>query len=211
MSFEFLNILIKKFYPSLEGPRKGASPCSPKLGPYGNKCQFPEPYLAYPLGVPVKEPSLQVPLLELPHWEVLCFQIPFSFIFQSPWYMSPLPGSPFGPLWRKMPISRAVLYISFRVPSEGDLLQVPLTGLPKRQILCFQSPISNMYEVPGKWTPPPGFRKDPYGGRCPFPEPSTCKALVNEPPCRLDNMAVTEDLTVFILCHAVQIKKSCVI
>ena len=48
----------KKFYPSLEGPKKGtAPPCSPKWGPYGNRCPFPEPYLAYPLGSPVKEPS----------------------------------------------------------------------------------------------------------------------------------------------------------
>jgi len=34
-----------------------------------------------------------------------------------------------------------------------------------------------------------------------------CKSLVNELPCRLPNVAVTEDLTIFILCHGVQIKK----
>jgi len=37
-----------------------------KWGPYGNRCPFPEPYLAYPSRSPVKEPSLQVTLIELP-------------------------------------------------------------------------------------------------------------------------------------------------
>jgi hypothetical protein len=40
------------------------------------------------------------------------FQSPPSFIFQSPWYTNPLPGSPVGPLWREMPISVAFLYTS---------------------------------------------------------------------------------------------------
>jgi len=44
-------------------------PCSPKRGPHGNGRPFPEPYLTYPLGSPVKEPSLQVPLTELAQGE----------------------------------------------------------------------------------------------------------------------------------------------
>jgi len=59
----------KKFQPSLEGPRKKCPPCSPKWGPYGNRRLFPEPHLTYPSGSPVKEPSLQVPLIELPQRE----------------------------------------------------------------------------------------------------------------------------------------------
>ena len=56
----------KKFHPSLEGRWKWTSPpCSPKWGPYGNRHPFPEPYLTYPLGSPVKELSLRVPLTEL--------------------------------------------------------------------------------------------------------------------------------------------------
>jgi len=35
--------------------------------------------------------------------------------------MSPLPGSPVGPLWRQMSDSRAYLYTSSRVPSKGAL------------------------------------------------------------------------------------------
>jgi len=83
------------------------------MGPLGNRCPFPEPYLAYLLGSPVKEPSLQAPLIEIHH-----FYGPPSFIFQHPWYTIPLPGSPVGPLQREMPVSRAFLYTSSRVPSK---------------------------------------------------------------------------------------------
>jgi hypothetical protein len=45
---------------------KGASFHVPQTRvPYGNRHPFPEPYLAYPSGSPVKEPSLQEPLIEL--------------------------------------------------------------------------------------------------------------------------------------------------
>jgi hypothetical protein len=56
----------------------------PKQAPYGNRCPFAEPYLAYPLESPVKKPSLQVPLIEFPQREMLRFQSPPSFIFQNP-------------------------------------------------------------------------------------------------------------------------------
>jgi hypothetical protein len=64
--------LNKGMFPSLKGLRKG--PCEKgkfpylgKRGPCGNRRPLPEPYLAYPSGSLVKEPSLQVPLIEL-HW-----------------------------------------------------------------------------------------------------------------------------------------------
>jgi len=51
--------LNKEIFPSLKYPRKGVSLHVPqKWGPYGNRCPFPEPYIAYPLGSLVKEPSL---------------------------------------------------------------------------------------------------------------------------------------------------------
>jgi len=57
---------IKKFFPSLKGPRKGAFLLVfQKRGPYGNRRPFPLTYLAYSSGSPVKEPSLPVPLIEL--------------------------------------------------------------------------------------------------------------------------------------------------
>jgi len=56
---------------------------------------------------------------------------------------------------------------------------------------------------------PPAFPKGPYRGRCPSPEPSsTYKSLVNEPPSRLPSVAVTEDLTICMLCCTAQIKES---
>jgi hypothetical protein len=68
---------IKKFFPSLEGPRKEVSLHIPqKQGPYGNGCPFPQPYLnmsfwvtskgALPPGSPHRAPSERdAPLLEL--------------------------------------------------------------------------------------------------------------------------------------------------
>jgi hypothetical protein len=54
-----------------------------------------------------------------------------------------------------MPISRAFLYISFRVPSKGAFLQVPLTDHPLRENLRFQSPPSSVsQESPVNKTPP---------------------------------------------------------
>jgi len=44
--------------------------------------------------------------------------------------MSPLPGSQTGPLWKEMPITRAFLYITYRFPSKGTPLQVPLAENP---------------------------------------------------------------------------------
>ena len=56
----------------------------------------------------------------------------------------PLPYSPqMGPIWKQTPISRTLLYISFRVPSKG----APLPGFPHSatiEMLCFQSPPSSV-------------------------------------------------------------------
>ena len=57
---------IKKYFPSLKDPKKGAPPPSPtmfpqKRGSYGNRRPFPEPYITYPLWSPDKEPSPQFP------------------------------------------------------------------------------------------------------------------------------------------------------
>ena len=101
----------KEIFHSLRGCRKGASlHVHQKRGPYGNRCTFPEPYLAYPSGSVVKEPSFQVPLIELFGREMPHPYSPPSLIFQSPRYRSPLPeGSPVGPFWREMPVSVMLL------------------------------------------------------------------------------------------------------
>jgi hypothetical protein len=70
---------------------------SAKRGPYGNRRPFPDPYLAYLSGSPLKEPSLHVPLVEPPHREtphtgallhssvkVRCMRAPFRFPSGAP-------------------------------------------------------------------------------------------------------------------------------
>jgi len=84
--------------------------------------------------------------------------------------MSPLPTSPAVPMWREMPVFRAFLYITFRVPNKESILQVPLTELPKREMFRFQA-LLQVSEYP----PPPtshGSQWSPYGERCPSPEPT---------------------------------------
>jgi len=74
ISLKFLKkiSLNKEIFLSLNGPRKDASHNVPqKLRPYGNRRPFPEPYLTYPSGSPVKDPSLHLPLIELPWREML--------------------------------------------------------------------------------------------------------------------------------------------
>ena len=58
--------LLIKSHLSLKFPAQVAnSPWFPQRGHYGERHLCPEPSLAYPSESPVKEPSLQVPLLEL--------------------------------------------------------------------------------------------------------------------------------------------------
>ena len=54
-----------RFYPSLEGPRKGTSPMFPKTGHLWEEAPI-STAVSYPSGSPLQEPSLQVPLTELP-------------------------------------------------------------------------------------------------------------------------------------------------
>jgi len=131
--------LLKNYFFLSKALRKEHPSMFPKeWGPYGNRHPFPEPYLAYPSGSPVKDPSLQVSLIELPRTEMPQPYSPPSFTFQIPQYTSPLPGSPAESLWREMPVSRAFLYTSSRVPSKGaHPLQVPLTVLTQRETLYF--------------------------------------------------------------------------
>ena len=49
----------------------------------------------------------------------------YHFLSRVPASESP-PGSPTGPLWREMPVSRAFRNISSRVPSKGALRTEPL-------------------------------------------------------------------------------------
>ena len=86
--------------------------------------------LTYLSGCPVKDLSLQVPLMESPRTEMPHSLSPPSFLIQSPWDTSPPPDTRFpldlkGLLWREMPVSGAFLNISSRVPSKGVLPRGP--------------------------------------------------------------------------------------
>jgi len=53
----------------------------PKRGPYGRRCPSPEPFSTYSPGSPAREPSLQVPLTELPQKETPGVpQVPYNKI-----------------------------------------------------------------------------------------------------------------------------------
>ena len=131
MSFEFLDKCSpnkKKFDPSLEGPRNGVSLHVPQnRAPTAKDAHFQILTLAYPSGSPVKEPSLWVPLIALPQREMLYSRTLLHFLLKSPVY-EPSSRFPTGAPMDRNVLFRDFLYISFRVPSKGDL-QVPLTGL----------------------------------------------------------------------------------
>ena len=101
-----------------------------------------------------------------------------TFLSKSPVKQCPLPG----PLWRKMPVSSAFLYISFRESSKAVPLQLPLTELQQRETLHFQSPLLPFFKIPSKWTSAPSFPMGPLSrGRDPFPQPSFY-TLLEAPP-----------------------------
>jgi hypothetical protein len=94
------------------------------------------------------------------------FQSPPSSISQSPWYMSPLSGSSVGPLWREIPVSRAFLYITFRVLSKG----APPSGFSLRPPTERDAPLpelSFIRQSPWYVRPLPGSSVRPvWGKRC---------------------------------------------
>ena len=115
-------------------------------------------------GFQVKKSSLEVPQ-GAPLWrQLLVSRRLFLHIFRNPEYkMSPdkikshislkvlgkvasPPWSPAVPLWRDRPVSRAFLYISFRVPSQGAL--PPGSPSSHRETLRFQSPPSSVPQSP---------------------------------------------------------------
>jgi hypothetical protein len=81
------------------------------------------------------------------------------------------PGSPVGSLWREMPISRAFLTISSRVPSKGALPTGPLHWACLERNAPFLELPNPSLKVPGRWAPFQVPQGGPYGKRCPFPEP----------------------------------------
>jgi len=118
MSVEFLSKSSpnkKTFHPSLKGPRKRASPMFLKTwllwkqmaGFLSLGISFSvHSKGAFPSGSPLRVPSFRGAL----------FREPFFIHLSKSLVYDPPSMFPTGPLWREMPISKAFLYISFRVP-----------------------------------------------------------------------------------------------
>ena len=145
---------MKKFIPSLKGPRKGASlHVIQKREPYGNRRQLPEPYLAYLSGSPVKDPPHP---LQVPSQSSVRERCPIPralHLSKSPLYDPPSRPPSGAPMERDARL-QSLVYVSCRVPSKGARLQIPLTERPWREMLRFQSP-PTISEFPVNGLPPP--------------------------------------------------------
>ena len=77
-------------------------------------------------------------------------EVSSSAITQSPWWTSPPPGSPKGPLWKDTVYRAFSTYPSGSQAREPSL-QVSFTELPQRETLHLQSPFQPYLKVPGRW------------------------------------------------------------
>jgi hypothetical protein len=113
--------------------------------------------------------------------------------------MKPPPGSPTGPIWRKLPVSRVFIYASLGFPSKSSpdrkispFSQSPwersiLSMFPKMGPLWKQTSVSRVlfnisFRVPSRGALPPGSpHRAPTKRDAPFPELSSSlsKSLVN--------------------------------
>jgi len=144
---------MKKCIPSLKGPRKGASlHATQKREPYGNRRQFPEPYLAYLSGSAVKDPLSRFPSQSSVRERC---PIPRALLHlsTSPVY-DPPSRLPSGAPLERYARHQSLVYMSCRVPSKGVPPQIPLTERPYREMLRYQSPPSTMSEFPVNGPPP---------------------------------------------------------
>ena len=77
-----------------------------------------------------------------------------------------------GSIWKQVPISRTLPTISFRVPNNGALLQVPLTELTQRERdTAFPDPSFNRLLKSLVNMPHSGSLIRPYGESGLFPKP----------------------------------------
>ena len=97
-------------------------------------------------------------------------QIYSPFLSKVPANESP-PGSPMGPLWREMPISRAFLNMYSRVPSKGAFPRGPPHWASSERNSPFLEPLYLSLKVLCRWAPFQVPQRGPYGMRCPSPEP----------------------------------------
>jgi len=76
--------------------------------------------------------------------------------------MSPLPVSPAGPLWKKIPISRAFSTYPSGSPAREPSLKVPFTELPKRERhSTYRTPFNHITKFPVDERTPGGPTEPP--------------------------------------------------
>jgi hypothetical protein len=120
--------------------QKRVPPFSPKAGPLRKKTPFPEPYLIYPSWSPVKEPSLQVPLVSPLGEKCTVSSSLFHSSFRVPGTRATPPDSKFFsdvkvPLWRDMPVFGTFFNIPSMVQVTFPSLNNLRSGHFRREIL----------------------------------------------------------------------------
>jgi hypothetical protein len=116
-----------------QSPRYSRPPPGFPTGPPRKEKPVSRAFSTYPSGSPAREPSLQVPFTELPNRETFHPQSPFHPYLK----VSGRRAHSRLPNWAPMKRDarpRCLPFITFRVPSKGAPLQVPLTEFPQREI-----------------------------------------------------------------------------
>ena len=117
--------LTQIYYPFHSKVPSSESPPGSPTGPCGERCLYPEPFLTYLLGSPVKGPSA----LRLFREKHFILRAPFicllkSLVDEHPSWLTN------GPLWKEMPVSRAFGTYPPGSPAREPSLHVPFTELP---------------------------------------------------------------------------------
>jgi hypothetical protein len=119
-------------------------------GPHGERCPYPETFLTYLPGSPVKELPPRPPPRSLFKERCSIPRAPFIQLSKSP-VDEPSSRCPkWGPYGKGCPFSRAFSTYPSGSPAREPSLQVLFTELPQRGTLHFQSPCQPYLEVPSR-------------------------------------------------------------
>jgi len=129
-------------------------------GPHGERCPYPETFLTYIPGFPMKELPPEAPPHEPLQREMLHPHSPLHPALKVPGRRTLLQVPKMGPLWKEMPVSRAFSTYPSGSPARQHSLQIPFTELPQRQTLHLQSPFQPYLKVP-LVEPTPGCPTEP--------------------------------------------------
>ena len=155
------------YYPFLSNVPAVESPPGSQMGPLWREMPISRAFLNISSRVCSKGVLPRGP----PHWASSERNTPFleppSSISQSPQYMSPIQGSPAGPLWKEMPIFRTFPTCLPGYPP-GFLHRSPI----ERETLHLQSPFSAISQSPQQMRPLQFAELSLHEDRWPSPEPS---------------------------------------